>query len=78
MYYTKQNFHQTILNKTVWYSLVFEQYETQGFFESLMPERNRNKPNYIEKIKGENWVNFGKKAKGQGNWTKKVHDNYAN
>ena len=30
-------------------------YEQNSFFESLMPEKNRNKPNYIgEKIKCEN------------------------
>ena len=39
-----------------------------SFFESLlMPERNENKPNYIEnKINHENWVNFGK-ATGERN-----------
>ena len=44
----KQNSHQTHSNQSN--SLAIEQFIIHSFFESLlMPERNENKPNYIEK-----------------------------
>ena len=54
MYYTKQKFPS---NSPEQNTLAIKQYQT-SFFESLMPEQNRNKPKYIiileKKIKCEN------------------------
>ena len=63
MYYTKQNSHQTPLNKTVWPSN-----NTKPAFLRVWC-LNKIKTNQIvlgKKIKFENWVNF-KKATSQGN-----------
>ena len=60
MCYTKQNSHQTFLNRC------YQKISNTAFL-SLTPEQNQNKPNYIEKISEVKTESPLGKQKSQGN-----------